>query len=166
MKKNKLHNVKSTGFKTPDNYFESFEDKLFQRLTHKELINDIEESGYTVPKDYFDSVEDNVFSRLRSDDSPVISLKSRKPFYYIAGMAASLLLLFAVFIYSESSEYISAEVVEAYLENRDLSTYELAELLSDSDLLDEDFTFIETPYEEDNLESYLLEHTNIETILE
>lgn len=166
MKKNKLHNIKSTGFKTPDNYFESFEDKLFDRLTVQKSIKDIEEPGYTVPKDYFETLEDKVFSKLKSEDRPVIRLKSRKTFYYIVGIAASLLLLFAVFINNESSEYISAEVVEAYLENRDLSTYELAELLSDNDLLDDDFTIIKTPYEEDNLESYLLEHTDIETILE
>ena len=166
MKKNKLHSVKSTGFKTPDHYFESFDDKLFERLSEQESIKDIEEPGFIVPKDYFDSVEDNIFSKLRIEDRPVIRLKSRKTFYYIAGIAASLLLLFAVFLNNENSEYISAEVVEAYLENRDLSSYELAELLSDSDLLDENFTIITTPYEEDNLESYLLEHSDIETILE
>ena len=78
MKKNKLHNVKSTGFKTPDHYFESFEGKLFDRLTEEESIKDIEEPGYTVPKDYFNTVEDKVFSKIRREDSPVISLKSRK----------------------------------------------------------------------------------------
>lgn len=166
MKKNNLHNIKSAGFKTPDNYFESIEDKLFSQLTIEKSFKDIKEPGYTVPNNYFDTVEDNIFSKLKSDDRPVISLKSRKTFYYIAGIAASLLLLFAVFINNESSEYISAEVVETYLENRDLSSYELAELLSDNDLLDEDFTIIKTPYEEDNLESYLLEHSDIETILE
>jgi hypothetical protein len=166
MKKNKIHNIKSTGFETPDHYFESFESKLFERLTENELIKDIEEPGYTVPNGYFDSVEDTVFSKLRHNNSPVISLNSRKSFYFIAGIAASLLLLFAVFINNESSEYISAEVVEVYLENRDLSSYELAELLSDVNLLEDDFTIIQTPYEEGNLESYLLEYTDIETILE
>ena len=38
MKKDKLHNVKSTGFKTPEHYFESFEDQLFERLNDKEAL--------------------------------------------------------------------------------------------------------------------------------
>jgi len=167
MKKNKSHNVKSTGFKTPDQYFESFEGKLFERLNDKESIEGIETSGYTVPKDYFNTVEEKILSKLNTDEKPVISLNSRNTFYYIAGIAASLILLMAIFINNEQTEEAyTAEMVEAYFEDRDLSSSDLAQLLSDSDLLDEDFTIIETPYEEDNLESYLLNNSDIETILE
>jgi hypothetical protein len=167
MKKDKLHNIKSTGFKIPDQYLESFDDKLFECLNKNESINDIETSGYKVPKDYFDSVEDNILSRLNTEDTSIISLKYRKTFYYIAGIAASLVLLFSIFIKSERPEdLISVEMVEVYLENRDLNSYELAQLLSDIDLLEDDFEIIKPPYEEDNLESYLLEHSDIESILE
>ncbi len=166
MKKDKLHNLKSTGFKTPDHYFESFEDKLFERLEEKESIAGIETSGYAVPKDYFDSVEEKVYTKLNTKERLVVSLNSRKTLYYIAGIAASLVLLFAVFINNDSSEEVSIEMVEAYLENRDLSSYELAELLSDADLLEDDFTITQTSYSEDNLEAYLLDNVDIETILE
>jgi len=167
VKKNKLHNVNSTGFKTPDNYFDSFEDKLFERLNEEKTIEGIETSGHTVPKDYFESVEDKVFDKLNSEEQPVVQLNSRKTFYYIAGIAASLVLLFAVFINTETSEEsLSAEMVENYLENRDLSSYELAQLLSETDLLEDDFTIATTPYVEDNLESYLLDNSDIEDILE
>ena len=98
MKKNKLHNVKSTGFKTPDQYFESFEDNLFERLNNKESIEGIETSGYTVPKDYFNTVEEKILSKLNTAEKPVISLNSRNTFYSIAGIAASLILLMAVII--------------------------------------------------------------------
>ena len=166
MKEDKLHNINSTGFKTPDNYFEAFEDKLFNRLNEKESLEGIETSGYIVPKEYFESIEDTIINKLNTEDKPVISLQSRKTFYYIAGIAASLVLLFAVFFNSESTEELSAEMVEAYLENRDLNSYEIAQLLSDTDLLEDDFTIINTPYEEDNLESYLLDNSDIENILE
>lgn len=167
MKKNKIHNIKSTGFKTPDQYFESIEDKLFESLNKNEGIEAIESSGYEVPKGYFDSVEDTILSRLTTEDKVVYSLKSRKSFYFITGIAASLVLLFAIFMNSEKSEdLISVEMVEVYLENRDLNSYELAQLLSDVDLLEDDFTIVKTPYEEDNLESYLLEYSDIESILE
>ncbi len=167
MKKDKLHNNKSSGFKTPNQYFESFEDKLFERLNQKESIKGIESTGYKVPKDFFDSIEDNIFDKLKTENKPVISLQSRKTFYYITGIAASLLLLFAIFINTEKSEEsLSIEMVETYLENRDLNSYEIAQLLYDTDLLEDDFTIINTPYEEDNLESYLLDNSDIETILE
>lgn len=166
MKKDKLYNIKSTGFKTPDNYFESFDDKLFERLPQKDSVDSVKTTGYKTPKDYFDTVEANVFSKLSDDEKPVIKLSTRKTFYYVAGVAASLLLLFAVFINSDTTEELSVEMVENYLGNRDLNSYELAELLSDSDLLEDDFIITKTTYQEDNLESYLLENSDIESILE
>lgn len=167
MKDDKLHNITSTGFKIPKAYFESFDDQLFAHLDKNDSIEGVKTAGYAVPKDYFSSIEDNILAQLRSEDKSVISLKSRKVIFYMAGIAASLVLLFAVFIRSGKPEYtISAEMVEAYLEDRDLNSYELAQLLSDSNLLEDDFTIIKTTYEEDNLESYLLEHSDIESIIE
>ena len=166
MKKDKLHNIKSTGFKTPDDYFEAFEDKIFERLHNEKSIEGIEDSGHTVPKDYFDTVEDKVLNNINTEDKPIVKLKTRKTFYYIAGVAASLMLLFAVFINNNNTEELSVEMVENYLENRDLDSYELAQLLSDEDLLEDDFTIATTPYKEDNLESYLIENTDIESYLE
>lgn len=165
MKKDKLHNVNSTGFKTPDNYFDSFENKLFERLDKKESIEGINESGFKVPEGYFDSVDNKIFNKL--EDKPVVKLNTKKTFYYVAGIAASLVLLFALFFGNKpSTEDFSAEMVEAYFENSDLDSYELAELLVDAEILEEDFTLTETEYNEDNLESYLLENTDIETILQ
>ena len=168
MKKENIHNITSTGFKTPDNYFESFEEQLLTRLNEKELISGSESSGYAVPKNYFDSIESNVLEKLKTKtEKPVINLNSRKTFYYIAGIAASLLLLFAVFLNNEQTEEaFTAEMAEAYFEDTDLSSYDLAQLLSDSDFSDEDFTIIETPYDEDNLETYLLNNTDFESIIE
>jgi len=166
MKKDKLHNIKSAGFTTPKNYFESFDDKLFERLNKKESIEGLESTGYEIPQSYFDSVEGNVFKRLNIEEKPVISLLSRKTFYYVAGIAASLVLLISIFTNTEVSEELSVEIVETYLEERNLDSYELAQLLADVDLLEEDFTISNTPYDEDNLESYLLDNANLETIIE
>lgn len=167
MKKNKLHNIKSTGFKIPDNYFESFDNKLFGRIGEKESIEGIETHGYKVPENYFDSVETKVFSKLNTEDKPVVSLQSRKTFYYIAGIAAFLVLLVAVFFNTTATEEaLSAEMVEAYLENRDFDSYELAQLLSDVDLLEDDFTITQTTFNAENLETYLIDNADIETIFE
>lgn len=165
MKKEKLHNIKSSGFKTPENYFDAFDDKLFERLNIKESIEGVNDSGFTAPKDYFESLEDKILSKL--EDKPVVRLNTRKTLYYVAGIAASLLLLFAIFINNGGeTQVLSVEMVETYFENSDLDSYELAELLVNADILEEDFTIVETEYKEENLESYLLENTDIETILQ
>lgn len=167
MKKNKLHNIKKIGFKTPENYFESFEDKLFERICESESIGGIQSTGFKVPKGYFNSVEDTVMHKLNEGETRVVKLSSRKKLYYIAGIAASLVLLIAIFIgKGGSTEEISVEMVETYFENSDLDSYELAQLLADADILEEDFILIETEYNEENLESYLLENTDIESILQ
>ena len=165
MKKEKLHNIKSNGFKTPENYFDSIEDKFFERLKFEENIEGVNDSGFTAPEDYFDTLEDKILSKL--EDKPVVKLNSRKTLFYIAGIAASLLLLFAIFLNNnDTTQELSAEMVETYFENSDLDSYELAELLVNANILEEDFTIVETEYKEENLESYLLENTDIETILQ
>ncbi|MBV7268622.1 hypothetical protein [Winogradskyella luteola] len=167
MKKDKLHNIKKTGYKTPDNYFESFENRFFERLSEGKSVEDIKDSGYTVPKNYFDSVEGNVLNKIHTNETSVVKLKSRQSFYYIAGIAASLVLLIAIFLNNDvPEESLSIEMVETYIENRDLDSYELAQLLSDADLLEDDFTITNTPYQEENLENYLLDNADIETYLE
>ena len=166
MKKNRLNNITETGFKTPNNYFDSLEENLMERLQATESISDVEKPGFIVPEGYFKSIDVEIFNTLEKEETPVISLLSRKPLYYIAGIAASIILILAIFINKPFEDEISIEMVETYLEDRDLSSYELAELLSDSNLLEDDFIITETSFEEDNLESYLLENSEIELIIE
>lgn len=166
MKKDKLHNIKSSGFKTPEKYFDSFEDKLFTRIEEPNTLENINSPGFKVPQNYFNTVEHKILNKLDTNDKPVVHLFARPSFYYVAGIAASLILLFAIFINIEKPTELTGEMVEAYFQNSDLDTYELAQLLSDADMLEDDFTIIETNYNEDNLEDYLLENADIETILE
>ena len=165
MKKDKLHNINSTGFKTPEHYFDTFEDRLFDRIEQEDTVKGIEETGFKVPDGYFDQLDESIIGKLNTEEPPVIKLPSRKTFYYVAGIAASLMLMLAIYINSTKDE-ISVEMVETYFQDSDLDSYELAELLLDAEILEEDFTVIETEFDEDNLESYLLENTDIESILQ
>ena len=129
----------------------------------------IEDSGFEVPKNYFNTVENNVLSKLNSEkESTVVSLFSRKRLYYISGIAASLLLLVAIFINNSNiTKELSVEMVQDYFIESDLDTYELAELLDDANILEDDFKLTEeTIFNEDNLEDYLIENADIEAILE
>ena len=167
MKKNKLHNINSPGFKTPDNYFDTFDSQLIQRINGESSLEGVESSGFKVPKDYFNTIVDSILKAINDDtETPVIRLFKRKHLYYVSGIAASLLLLISIFNNQSSAEDISVELVENYFIESNLDTYDLAELLVDVNLLEEDFNIIETSYEEENLEDYLLENADIEAILQ
>lgn len=161
MKKDKQHNNISTGFKTPDQYFESFEDSLFKRINKKESIKGVKTSGYTVPKNYFDSVDDTILSQLKTSEKPVIKLKSRTTFYYVAGIAASFVLLLGLVFNNNSSitiDTLETSSLESYLFQEEYSNDELASLFLSSDIFEIDF--INVNISEETLNQYL---ENIDT---
>jgi hypothetical protein len=162
MNQKKLDTIKTSGFTTPQNYFSQVEEQI---LNEVHLINKTDQSGFEVPNNYFDTLDENVLGQLEQN-KPVFILNPRQSFYYIAGIAASLILLFAIFINKESKDDISAEMVEAYFEASDLDTYELLELLVHAELLEDDFVISETNYNEENIEAYLLEYSDIEELLQ
>lgn len=162
MKHKTLDTIKTSGFKTPQNYFSQVEEQILSEVS---LIDKVDQSGFEVPINYFDTLDRKVLNQLEAD-KPLIRFKPSASFYYIAGVAASLLLLIAIYINQEPTKDISGEMVESYFQDSDLDTYELAQLLSDADLLEDDFIISETNYNEDHLETYLLENTDIEQLLQ
>ncbi len=166
MKKEDLNNIAETGFKTPDNYFESFEDKLFERLADQDNNIGVNDTGFKVPDNYFDTLEDTILDKLDKEETPVVQLRPRTKFYYIAGIAASIVLILALFINRNTVDELSVEMVESYFENSDLDSYELAELLTETEILEDDFEITETNLDEENIETYLLDNVDLEYILE
>lgn len=156
MKEDKLHHIKSTGFKAPDQYFESFQINLFDRLNKKEAIDGIETSGYVVPKDYFDSVEYNIFDKLNTQDKPVIHLRSRKTFYTIAGIAASFVLLINLFLNNNNSitiDTLETAALESYLYQEDYTSDDIASLFKSDDI--SETSFIDVTISDEMLNQYL-----------
>ena len=110
MKNKDLHNIKSSGFKTPDNYFESFDDRLFDRLQDEKKIEDIEQSGFSIPDQYFEKVESQILEKLDPPKVvPIFTLNTRRSLYYAVVIAASLILMFAIFLNENSNDEISAD---------------------------------------------------------
>jgi len=167
MKDNNLHNIKSTGFKTPENYFESFNEKLLAKLKDEDKLSTISSTGFKVPNDYFKTVDDKVLSSLANNDEPkVISLFSWKKVAFTTAVAASLILMFNIaFNPQEKLTFESLETasIENYLAEEDFISYELADLLTQEELNSE--VFANTDISEDSLEDYLLENVNIEDLL-
>ena len=53
MKKENLHNIKQSGFKTPNAYFDTIEDQIMSQIS---LKNSNENSGFKVPDNYFETI--------------------------------------------------------------------------------------------------------------
>ena len=83
MKTNNLNKISNSGFKTPEKYFESFDDKLFDKLSEKAPLPGTKATGFKVPDAYFDIIENEILQKIDDKDTPVIKLSSRKTLYYI-----------------------------------------------------------------------------------
>ncbi|NRA91559.1 MAG: hypothetical protein HRU26_02570 [Psychroserpens sp.] len=164
MEGDNLEQHKDHGFKVPKDYFESFDDSLLSKLSEKDMTLP-DASGFKVPESYFDTLDDTIMNKVQ-DETKIIRFRPNPKLYYVAGIAASLVLMVAIFTNRDDNLGISTEMVESYFEDSDLDSYELADLLYEADLLEEDFVISETDFNEDNLETYLLENSDIEQLLQ
>ena len=85
MNKKYIHNIKKTGFKVPEDYFNSLEDDILTEITLKEKVSN---SGFRTPKDYFKTLEDVIIEKVTEQKtSKVISLFSKKNLIYASSIA-------------------------------------------------------------------------------
>ena len=155
MNTNKKHT--KTGFKTPENYFDAFENNLFEQLQIET------KTGFKVPDNYFDTLETDVLKQIEPSKTKVISLINRKQLAYISTIAAALVLSFFLLKPSDLQELtfddIEYSTYEDYFSIEDINiTYnELAEMydINSTDLDDISFSNIE----ENNIIEYLSEET-------
>ena len=165
MNNKKTHNIKSTGFNTPEGYFESFDEKILSKLDKMSPLEHLE-SGFNAPKDYFNTIEDRIIHVVSEQkNTKVISLFNKKSIIYVTSIAAAVLLLFnlSVFEKTPSFDKLDTETVENYFLNENISSYEIAAVLSDEEL--NDAISIDFNFDEENIEAYLLEHADIETLM-
>lgn len=168
MTKQKLTHIKSTGFKVPTNYFNKVSESISSQLSNvvSESVTLPKGDGFKAPENYFKSLEDEVFSQLdEPSETKVRKLSIQRKLYYISGIVAALFLWFGVFANSTETDEVSIEMVESYLEEKDLDSYELAELLIESELLELDDLTLEPEYDDQDIETYLLNHADLEQII-
>lgn len=165
MKKNRIHNIKETGFKVPKGYFNNLDDALLNNIKLKEVPD---EAGFKTPANYFDSLEDTILNKVsKKGNNKVISLFSRRNLIYASSIAAAVLLLFNLSIFKNNTETgwdaIDAETVENYIINENIGSYEIASLLIDEDLNETNFTEVE--FTDEALENYILDHITVEDLI-
>ncbi len=132
MKENNKYISNKDGFKTPEKYFNSVEDSVFERLSNENLlkINDLE-----IPENYFDSIEDNVFKKLNLDSKKETKIILIKRILISISVAASLLFLFSL-IFSDNAKINPNKIAIIDIENwlddnlENIDTYTLTENIS------------------------------------
>lgn len=138
---NKNHNNK---FKTPEGYFENFNQRLFERLEEEndEPNTDFlpKSDGFGIPEKYFESVQLSIIQKLKGDSTKVISIKRFQAFYYAAAAIAALFVLTLAWNWSQDDkidfEDLASIDIETYFENNELglSSYEIAETVNLEDI--------------------------------
>jgi len=169
MKENK--NI--SGFKTPENYFESFEERLFSKISEE---NFPKSTGHKVPDGYFENMEDRVLKTVinsasapgREKPTKVISLFPKKYFGYAAAIAASLIIGFTVFnteTDNSSLDSLQLAAIDTYIEdgNLNLDLYDLTSYINDEDF--NDLNLDDRQFSETTLENYILENLDEETLI-
>ncbi|NVN18587.1 hypothetical protein GUA46_09545 [Muricauda sp. HICW] len=132
---------KKNSFNTPEGYFESFNDRLMDKIKAEEAHENggiiPKTDGFAVPDGYFDQVESSILSKTSRKEVKVIPLISNRNFYYsVAAIAAIFILIFNI-TGNPTSEPITFDdlanaEIEAYLENTEfeMTSYEIAAVVS------------------------------------
>ena len=160
MKQNRLHNIKETGYKTPKGYFESLEDQIISQIK----LSEFDTTGFKIPEGYLDSFESRVINSLSEKETiKVISLFSKRTIIYASSIAAAILLLLNLSIFENDSWDLEAQTVENYIIDEAISSYEIASLLEDEDLIEENF--VNYNFSAENIENYVLDNADIEELI-
>lgn len=132
---------KENSFNTPEGYFESFNNRLMDRIQKEEAKEDgsiiPKTDGFVVPNGYFDEVTPSVLSKINTKEPKVIPLKTHKRFYYAIAAAAAIFIVMFSLTWESNPDPITFDdlanaEIEAYFENTDLemTSYEIAEVVS------------------------------------
>ena len=166
MKNNKLHQIKSSGFKAPDGYFESFDELLFDKLKSNNASKESHASGFKVPDQYFETFDDKLFEVIsETKEDKVIPLITWKKAAYISGIAASIILMISLFNNNNSMptfDNLETALIDEYIIEEDFSNEDIATLLSDDLTLN---NFMDSHLIDDNLEEYILDNSSVEDYL-
>ena len=161
-----LNNIKKTGFKTPDNYFDVVEDNIINAIQQEKSLNISKETGFKTPDKYFETIDDVIFNKIEVKNTPkVIPLFSKRNLLYVSSIAAAILLLFNLSIFEKKVTWdsLDTQTVENYIIDEGIDSYELAALLTDDEFSETDF--IEQDITDETLENYLLDNFDLEELI-
>ena len=117
MKENRLPYSKQSGFKVPEDYFGSFEERMMVELFSAE--NKLHKKPFKVPENYFEQLENSILEKIENtpEKGKVISLFNRRTLSYVAGIAAVLTVLFSSVVFNQTQETDFEDLDITALEN-------------------------------------------------
>ncbi|HEX9826007.1 MAG TPA: hypothetical protein VGA80_05365 [Flavobacteriaceae bacterium] len=166
MKTKKLHHIKSSGFKVPDTYLDSFEESLLNRLKENNPLENLQNPGFKVPNQYFETFDEKIIEIVSSEkEVKVIPLMSWKKMAYVSGIAASIILMVGLF--NNNSEKLTfgdldISLIEDYIVGEDFTNENMASLVTEDLTLD---NFMDSHLIDSNLEDYILNNSSAEDYL-
>ena len=157
------------GFKTPDDYFKSLEDRLDSLIDQESLPAN---TGFKAPEGYFDALEDRILSRMDGAATPpetgrVIPLHQNR-FVRIAVAVAAIVVLMIMVLRPDSSpvddfQNIDMAQIETYVEEQMMwDEYDLVPLMEESELVELDNPEM---FDNEDLQEYLLENIDDTSLL-
>ncbi|MEZ4802458.1 MAG: hypothetical protein R2797_06765 [Gelidibacter sp.] len=167
MKSKNLHTIKSTGYKTPDDYFEALEDAVFSKLNEERIASKVGSHGFKVPDNYFETLGSEILTVLNEKKSTkIISMFSWKTVASVSGIAASFILAFNL-LYSNQNgltfDDLETASIENYLMNEDMNAYDIAPYFNAEEMNSEDF--VENTINASDIEDYLLQNSDVEHLI-
>ena len=163
MKKNKLHHINNSGFKTPEGYFSKLEETIQTQIN---LDKKITKSVFKTPENYFESLEDKIIPQIsKNEESKVISLSSKRTIIAITSIAAAITLLFNLVIFDKDISFdgIETESLENYVSTQDFETLDLeAEIIEDIDISS---FILDEAISDASLENYLYNTSDLEDFI-
>ncbi|WP_053971780.1 hypothetical protein [Mangrovimonas sp. ST2L15] len=163
MELNKLHKTQNGPFKVPQNYFEELEEQVMDLVKLKSKISD---SGFQIPENYLEHFEFQVPTHKNKQAPKVISLFNRKVIISTISIAASVLILMNLSIFQKNAVTfgdIDTLTLETYLLNQE-DKLQWETMVSDYDELSS--SILEQVVNDDQLEDYLLNATDIEDLIQ
>ncbi|WP_066224867.1 hypothetical protein [Formosa haliotis] len=134
MKLKDLHNDNNAGFKIPKDYFNNLEDTI---LNEAKMQTKVTNTGFKVPENYFDTLEALIQTKVNTKQDTKVRTLRIKPWVYAASIAACLMLMFTLtFSKSKTTSFsaLNTETLESFIINEDLNTSEMATLIIDTDI--------------------------------
>ena len=156
MKNSKTHNDTKTGFKTPKNYFNNFEETMLNNIQ-------AQTSGFKTPDNYFNTLNESLSKTIFKKNTPkIISLFSRENLLYASSVAAVILLLFNLSFFNKTPDWntIDNNTIERYILEEDINSFTLISSLTDDDIIENNT--ITYSINDNNIETYLLDDIEVE----
>ena len=163
MKKEHLHNINDSGFRTPSNYFETLDDVI---LNEAKLKNSINKTAFKTPEHYFKNVEEDILNlTVKRKETKVIPLTTKRIMIYASAIAAAVILIFNLNLFNDSITFdnLETETVDNYIiDETELS--ELAMLINETELTES--SFIDIQINDETFNNYINSLDETELILE